>query len=101
MRVLLLRGRLQGAVLIGPTELEETFENLILDGLDLSRYGAALLDPEARAGPHVRLRERDSDFLASFNECGLILAGGHQINMRFLRRLQSLSLSNRLSAMKW
>ena len=47
VRVVLLRGRLQGAVLIGPTDLEETFENLILDGLDLSRYGPALLDPEA------------------------------------------------------
>ena len=35
-----------GAVLIGETELEETFENLILDGLDLSRYGPALLDPD-------------------------------------------------------
>ena len=34
-----------GAVLIGETELEETFENLILDSLDLSSYGPALLDP--------------------------------------------------------
>jgi pyridine nucleotide-disulfide oxidoreductase domain-containing protein 1 len=46
VRVLLLRGRLQGAVLIGETDLEETFENLILDGLDLSSYGPALLDPD-------------------------------------------------------
>lgn len=46
VRVLLLRGRLQGAVLIGETGLEETFENLILDGLDLSQYGPALLDPD-------------------------------------------------------
>ncbi|KAK9837906.1 hypothetical protein WJX74_007489 [Apatococcus lobatus] len=45
-RVLLLRGRLQGAVLIGETELEETFENLILDGIDLSRYGPDFMDPE-------------------------------------------------------
>lgn len=37
---------LQGAVLIGETELEETFENLILDGLDLSRYGGDFMDPE-------------------------------------------------------
>ena len=35
-----------GAVLIGDTSLEETMENLILDGLDLSRFGAELLDPE-------------------------------------------------------
>jgi hypothetical protein len=35
-----------GAVLIGETDLEETFENLILDGLDLSCYGPDLLDPD-------------------------------------------------------
>lgn len=35
-----------GAVLIGDTSLEETMENLILDGLDLSRFGAEILDPE-------------------------------------------------------
>jgi NAD(P)H-nitrite reductase large subunit len=46
VRVLLLRGRMQGAVLIGETELEETFENLILDGLDLSQFGPSLLDPD-------------------------------------------------------
>ena len=46
VRVLLLRGRMIGAVLIGETELEETFENLILDQLDLSSYGPALLDPD-------------------------------------------------------
>jgi pyridine nucleotide-disulfide oxidoreductase domain-containing protein 1 len=45
VRILLLRGRIQGAVLIGDTDLEETMENLILDGLDVSQYGAALLDP--------------------------------------------------------
>ncbi|KAK9860342.1 hypothetical protein WJX84_006237 [Apatococcus fuscideae] len=45
-RVLLLRGRLQGAVLLGETELEETFENLILDGIDLSRYGPEFMDPD-------------------------------------------------------
>jgi hypothetical protein len=37
----------QGAVLIGDTDLEETFENLILAQLDLSRYGPSLLDPDA------------------------------------------------------
>ena len=47
VRVLLLRGRMMGAVLIGETDLEETFENLILDGVDLSRFGPELLDPEA------------------------------------------------------
>ena len=38
-------GRMQGAVLIGETDLEETFENLILNQMDLSVYGADLLDP--------------------------------------------------------
>jgi NAD(P)H-nitrite reductase large subunit len=46
VRVLLLRGRVQGAVLIGDTDLEEVFENLILDQLDVSQYGPALLDPD-------------------------------------------------------
>mmetsp|Transcript_9660 Transcript_9660/g.26138 ORF Transcript_9660/g.26138 Transcript_9660/m.26138 type:complete len:243 (+) Transcript_9660:264-992(+) len=46
VRVLLLRGRMQGCVLIGDTGYEEVFEHLILDGLDLSRYGPELLDPE-------------------------------------------------------
>ena len=30
-------------MLIGETELEEAFEHLILDGLDLTRYGPDLL----------------------------------------------------------
>lgn len=38
-------GRMQGALLIGETELEETFENLILNQLDLSSFGEHLLDP--------------------------------------------------------
>lgn len=46
VRVLLRRGRLEGAVLVGETGLEETFENLILDGLDLGSLGPDLLDPE-------------------------------------------------------
>lgn len=49
-RVVLLRGRLVGAALIGESpvsELAETFENLILDGIDVGGIGAALLDPEA------------------------------------------------------
>jgi len=38
-------GKMQGAVLIGETDLEEMCENLILDQLDLSDFGEALLDP--------------------------------------------------------
>ena len=41
VRVLLLRGRMQGAVLIGETELEETFENLILNQLDLTQCASS------------------------------------------------------------
>ena len=45
VKVILCNGRMHGAILIGDTDLEETFENLILNGLDLSRYGENLLDP--------------------------------------------------------
>lgn len=46
VRVVLLRGRMQGAVLIGDTGLEEAFENVILDGIDLSQFGPRILDPD-------------------------------------------------------
>ncbi|PRW57580.1 pyridine nucleotide-disulfide oxidoreductase domain-containing 1 [Chlorella sorokiniana] len=46
VRVLLLRGRVQGAVLIGETDLDETLENLIMDQLDVGSYGPHLLDPD-------------------------------------------------------
>ena len=45
VKVVLVGGRMQGALLIGETDLEETFENLILNQLDLSSYGEDLLDP--------------------------------------------------------
>ena len=45
-RVLLLRGRLAGAVLIGETGLEGVFEDLIMDGIDVSFLGPRLLDPD-------------------------------------------------------
>ena len=38
-------GRMQGCLLIGETDLEETFENLILNQLDLTQFGTDLLDP--------------------------------------------------------
>ena len=38
-------GRMQGALLVGETDLEETFENLILNQMDLSAFGVDLLDP--------------------------------------------------------
>ena len=46
VKVVMVDGRMQGAVLIGETDLEETFENLILNQLDLTSYGESLLDPD-------------------------------------------------------
>lgn len=45
VKVILSGGRMVGAVLIGDTDLEETFENLILNQMDLTPYGEDLLDP--------------------------------------------------------
>lgn len=45
IKFVLVNGRLQGAMLIGETGLEETSENLILNQLDLTPYGEDLLDP--------------------------------------------------------
>ncbi|XP_072530299.1 pyridine nucleotide-disulfide oxidoreductase domain-containing protein 1 isoform X2 [Salminus brasiliensis] len=45
VKVVLSGGRMMGAVLIGETDLEETFENLILNQMDLSAYGEELLNP--------------------------------------------------------
>ncbi|XP_070785159.1 pyridine nucleotide-disulfide oxidoreductase domain-containing protein 1 isoform X1 [Enoplosus armatus] len=45
VKVVLSGGRMAGAVLIGETDLEETFENLILNQMDLTPYGEELLNP--------------------------------------------------------
>nr|DBA30244.1 TPA: hypothetical protein GDO54_006252 [Pyxicephalus adspersus] len=45
VKVVMQNGRMVGAVLIGETDLEETFENLMLNQMDLSAYGEDLLDP--------------------------------------------------------
>lgn len=45
VKVVLQDGRMIGAILIGETDLEETFENLILNQMDLTPYGESLLDP--------------------------------------------------------
>ncbi|OWF48998.1 pyridine nucleotide-disulfide oxidoreductase domain-containing protein 1-like [Mizuhopecten yessoensis] len=45
IKVVLRNGTMQGAVLIGETELEETFENLILNQIDLTPFKDDLLDP--------------------------------------------------------
>ncbi|GBM99002.1 Pyridine nucleotide-disulfide oxidoreductase domain-containing protein 1 [Araneus ventricosus] len=46
VKVVMQDGRMQGAVLVGETDLEETFENLIHNGLDLSMYGEDILNPD-------------------------------------------------------
>ncbi|XP_043964794.1 pyridine nucleotide-disulfide oxidoreductase domain-containing protein 1 isoform X1 [Gambusia affinis] len=46
VKVVLSGGRMVGAVLIGETDLEETFENLILNRMDLTPYGEELLNPD-------------------------------------------------------
>ena len=48
VRVLLVGGRLRGAVLIGDEAcaLAETFEQLILDELDVKALGPHILDPD-------------------------------------------------------
>jgi hypothetical protein len=45
VRVALQGGRIKGAICIGDTDLSETLENLIMDGLDVSDYGPDILDP--------------------------------------------------------
>ena len=39
VKCVMVDGRMRGAILIGETELEETFENLILNQIDLTQYG--------------------------------------------------------------
>lgn len=46
VKIILKDGKMQGAVLIGDTDLEEMCENLILNQLDLSIYGEDLLNPD-------------------------------------------------------
>lgn len=46
VKAVMQNGRMVGAVLVGETDLEETFENLILNQLDLSAYGDDLLEQE-------------------------------------------------------
>lgn len=46
IKCIMVDGRMQGAVLIGETNMEETFENLILNQMDLSEYGEDLLNPD-------------------------------------------------------
>lgn len=46
IKIVIYEGRVHGALLIGETELEETFENLILNQIDVSAYGEDLINPD-------------------------------------------------------
>ncbi len=39
-------GRMVGAVLVGETDLEEAFENVILNQIDISHLGEDILNPD-------------------------------------------------------
>lgn len=46
VKCVLSGGRLVGALLLGETGLEETFENLIANAVDVAPFADRLLDPE-------------------------------------------------------
>jgi hypothetical protein len=46
VKIVVYKGKIVGALLIGDTDMEETMEHLILNRLDVSAYGIHLLDPE-------------------------------------------------------
>lgn len=46
IKFILQEGKLRGAILIGNTELAETCENLILNGIDLTPFGDDILNPD-------------------------------------------------------
>ncbi|XP_013185886.1 pyridine nucleotide-disulfide oxidoreductase domain-containing protein 1 [Amyelois transitella] len=46
IKFVLQNGKLQGAILIGETDIEEMCENLILDQIDLSPFGDDILNPD-------------------------------------------------------
>lgn len=47
IKVVVVEGKVKGVMLVGEgTEMAETFENLILNQIDVSRYGVDLLNPD-------------------------------------------------------
>ena len=46
IKVTALNGKIVGALLVGDTDLEEVFENLIMNAMDISAYGIHILNPE-------------------------------------------------------
>lgn len=45
IKIIQLNGRVVGAILVGETDMEETCENLILNGLNVGSLGLNILDP--------------------------------------------------------
>ena len=46
IKLVVFHGNIVGAMLVGDTNLEETFENLILNKVDVGSIGIQLLDPD-------------------------------------------------------
>lgn len=46
IKLLVHKGRVVGSILIGETDYEEVIENLILNNIDVGRYGIDILDPD-------------------------------------------------------
>ena len=74
------RGRMQGAILIGDTDLEETFENLILNQMDLTDFGVDLLDPNIDIEDFFDWKDRSLKVCRNFEEpseemCQEVVAG--------------------------
>lgn len=67
VKVVMQNGRMMGAVLIGETDLEETFENLILNQMDLSAYGEDLLNPDIDIEDYFDWTIHRSHFVWSFD----------------------------------
>jgi NAD(P)H-nitrite reductase large subunit len=45
VKIIVQNNKIIGAILVGDTDLEEAVENLILNELDVSRFGIDLLNP--------------------------------------------------------
>jgi len=52
IKLVVFRGKVVGALLLGDTGLEEVFENLILNRLDVGGLGINLLDPDVDIGDY-------------------------------------------------
>lgn len=52
VKVVLRGGRVQGALLVGDTQLEEVMENLILNRINIHHIGVDLLNPDLDIGDY-------------------------------------------------